>query len=670
MNIKKILSIVLALVMMLSVFSVNAFASDTQTDETLSNVAETMSSKDEALIEKLLGDTDLNDTVNVKDATLIQKWTAGISNLQELQLIFADADRSGSVNVKDATAVQKFTAGLFPKLSSVGRPFVANPETNRYYFYMPENWYNDYTAKTGNTAGIYWWEGTNYCDSWPGIPAKKGDVEGVYYYDVPKDVTVFIWNNFVDGGFDIYDPEYYYAIQTENIPSEYYDPGESENYPEGTESFDNMIYIVDYNSTSWSGGCGRHHRFGGEWYYYYGNGEYGTAKVKGESEVLTERAMNAEEVCPSCGNSYVNPTVPERPPVEPEPEKPHPGTNRYYFYMPEDWLNDSTATTGNTAGIYWWEGTDACVSWPGIPAKKGDVEGVYYYDVPKDVTTIMWNNYFDGGADISAPYYDDAYNTTTIGTEFYEVGESDFYPDGLENFDNMIYVIDPTIFPWGDFNHRPEGVGEWFYYYGGGEYGTAKVKGESKLLAGDTVDTESLRQDNAAGSVQTRRYYFYRPQEWDKAEMDTVGIYWWDGTDAQPEWPGLKAKKGDVEGVYYYDVPIDVHTIIWNNHLDVGVDSSDPNYYNQLQTRNIGTEYYDPGESDFYPDGTRDFDGMIYVIDPDIVPWWSDYNGRYLYIGEWFYYYGNGEYGTSKVKGESKVLTGDSIVLEDLLAGN
>ena len=421
----------------------------------------------------LLGDSDNNSKVDIRDVTLVQKYVAGLLTMDETQLVFADGDRNGDVDVRDATIVQKYVADLLPEMSSVGRPFVANPETYRYYFYMPESWYNDYTAKTGNTAGIYWWDGTNACDSWPGIPAKKGDVEGVYYYDVPKDVT-----------------------------------------------------------------------------------------------------------------------------------------------------------------------------------------------------TIIWNNFFDGGADPSASYYDDAHHTTEIGTEFYYSDESDFYPEGTENFDNMIYVIDPDLYPWGDFEHVNRSVGEWFYYYGGGEYGTAKVKGESKLLAGDTVDLESLREDNAAGSVQTRRYYFYRPQEWNKAEIDTVGIYWWDGTGAQDEWPGLEAKKGDVEGVYYYDVPIDVHTIIWNNHFHGGVDPEAPYYDDQLQTRNIGTEYYDPGESNFYPDGNRDFDGMIYVTDPSILPWWSDYNGRYTFVGEWFYYYGGGEYGTSRVKGESKVLTGDSVVLEDLLAEN
>lgn len=66
--------------------------------------------------------------------------------------------------------------------------------------------------------------------------------------------------------------------------------------------------------------------------------------------------------------------------------------NRYYFYMPESWYNEYATD----AHIYWWEGTGACGAWPGYKAIKTDVPGVYYYDVSKDVTTIVWNNGIDG----------------------------------------------------------------------------------------------------------------------------------------------------------------------------------------------------------------------------------------------------------------------------------
>ena len=60
----------------------------------------------------LIGDADLSLTINVKDATLIQKHVASLVTLEGLALSCADADLSGEINVKDATAVQKFVASI------------------------------------------------------------------------------------------------------------------------------------------------------------------------------------------------------------------------------------------------------------------------------------------------------------------------------------------------------------------------------------------------------------------------------------------------------------------------------------------------------------------------------------------------------------------------------
>ena len=632
----------IAFLMMLSAFSASAFAgvspnaseaSSTADESFPSTFDEDIASSDEEP-RRLLGDADSNDAVNVKDATLIRKFIADLSTLDEISQLYADVDRNEAVNIKDATVIQKYVAGISVK-EAVGYPFDADPETYRYYFYMPYNWLNESTATTGNTAGIYWWDGTNSHTSWPGSPAKKSDIEGVYYYDVPKDVTTIIWNNFVDGGADSEQPEYYKARQTRNIPTEYYDPMESEFYPEGTKNFDGMIYVID-SSLNPVSDYGQKYTASGEWFYYYGNGEYGTAPVKGESKVLTGDTFDYSSLLLDNNSS---------------------DTYRYFFYMPEDWLNESTATTGNTAGIYWWEGTGYHESWPGVPAMKADVEGVYYYDVPIDVTTIMWDNYFDSGADPSAPYYNDSHMTRNIGTEFYYPGESEFYPEGLENYDGMIYVIDPTIIPINDYT-RPVGCGEWFYYYGGGEYGTAPVKGESKVLTGDTFDYNSLLLDN--NPPDTYRYYFYMPPEWlndsTATTGNTAGIYWWEGTNAQERYPGLKAQKTDVEGIFYYDVPTDVPSIIWNNFFDGGDDITEPCYTDAIPTREIKTDGYAPGQSEYYPEGLESFDEMIYVtnfIDYD----YNDYSGKLQLGGEWFYYYGGGEYGTAPVRGESEILT-------------
>ncbi len=59
-----------------------------------------------------LGDADLSEIVNIKDATLIQKVVAELETLEGNAKIAADADESGIVNIKDATAIQKFVAEL------------------------------------------------------------------------------------------------------------------------------------------------------------------------------------------------------------------------------------------------------------------------------------------------------------------------------------------------------------------------------------------------------------------------------------------------------------------------------------------------------------------------------------------------------------------------------
>ena len=63
-------------------------------------------------VTRLLGDADLNDVVNVKDATIIQKHVASMLTLSAEALKTADTDGNANVNVKDATAIQKWLVGI------------------------------------------------------------------------------------------------------------------------------------------------------------------------------------------------------------------------------------------------------------------------------------------------------------------------------------------------------------------------------------------------------------------------------------------------------------------------------------------------------------------------------------------------------------------------------
>lgn len=60
----------------------------------------------------MLGDADLSEKVNVKDATAVQKHTASLITLEGKALFAANVDSNDIVNVKDATAIQKFCASL------------------------------------------------------------------------------------------------------------------------------------------------------------------------------------------------------------------------------------------------------------------------------------------------------------------------------------------------------------------------------------------------------------------------------------------------------------------------------------------------------------------------------------------------------------------------------
>ncbi len=170
--------------------------------------------------------------------------------------------------------------------------------TKRYYFMMPnvirsytpetpseereENWtwYNEYSK----TAYIYWTDTgrldmeSNFADRYScsevGYMAMNGDDYDIYYADVPDFVTSIIWTNGVKVA-DINDPMFEYAHRTEHIMCEYYDVGESELYPDGLDSFENMIYVLDEDAKSMGNPVAEEK---GEWYYYYGDSCYGTVK--------------------------------------------------------------------------------------------------------------------------------------------------------------------------------------------------------------------------------------------------------------------------------------------------------------------------------------------------------------------------------------------------------
>lgn len=59
-----------------------------------------------------IGDANLDGTINIKDATAIQKFIASLEEFTDEQMRLADFNEDSSVNIKDATTIQKKIAGL------------------------------------------------------------------------------------------------------------------------------------------------------------------------------------------------------------------------------------------------------------------------------------------------------------------------------------------------------------------------------------------------------------------------------------------------------------------------------------------------------------------------------------------------------------------------------
>ncbi|MBE6824445.1 MAG: hypothetical protein E7513_03760 [Ruminococcaceae bacterium] len=181
-----------------------------------------------------------------------------------------------------------------------------------------------------------------------------------------------------------------------------------------------------------------------------------------------------------------------------------------------------------------------------------------------------------------------------------------------------------------------------------------------------TITDALAKWEAENGAVTKNRYYFLMPNgsngelgdngeyapSWYNEFTGTAGIYWWDSGVADPAaWigyiPNKCANQITEADIYYADVPVDVTGVVWNNGVNGGMDDTQDIYYKAAQSVNVGTEYYDPGESDYYPDGTENFNGMIYVIDPDLVDV-NELSLKQTCGGEWYYYYGSGCYGITK----------------------
>ena len=170
-----------------------------------------------------------------------------------------------------------------------------------------------------------------------------------------------------------------------------------------------------------------------------------------------------------------------------------------------------------------------------------------------------------------------------------------------------------------------------------------------------SADTDDEGRYVPSEGTKTYRIYFYKPAYWENEFASDTDIFWQSGSDSPSAFPGYCAQKADVPNVYYCDVPTDVDNVIWNNVIDGADGSSNSEIAPAYKTTDIALVGYDAKKSDYYPEGVKNFDNMIYIINPDSTS--VDDEGKSVCSGEWFYYYGNGEYGTVPVK--EKLKSGD-----------
>lgn len=200
------------------------------------------------------------------------------------------------------TIVDNKTSGVTSKGGIYTGPSTGE-KSKRYFFAMRPDWYTFGNA----TACAYWWDGADKCVDWQhsyqmrSTPLTLEDGSHVYYIDLGETVATVIFNNGIDGGVKAAEgetpsPNWGKNFQTENLSLEGYMANDSDTYPEGLKTFDNMIYIVDPSKESVSEESGAT-TYGGEWYYLHADGKYDTTKgstyeIKDVTAVITTKNVS------------------------------------------------------------------------------------------------------------------------------------------------------------------------------------------------------------------------------------------------------------------------------------------------------------------------------------------------------------------------------------------
>ncbi|MBQ8001393.1 MAG: dockerin type I repeat-containing protein [Ruminococcus sp.] len=109
---KKVISILLAMMMLLSIGAVCTSAYTLPEGYALSADEGAAFDSVEGQVIGYVGDADESNDVSIKDATAIQKHVAELVTIEGNALLLADVDFSNDISIKDATSIQKWIAKI------------------------------------------------------------------------------------------------------------------------------------------------------------------------------------------------------------------------------------------------------------------------------------------------------------------------------------------------------------------------------------------------------------------------------------------------------------------------------------------------------------------------------------------------------------------------------
>lgn len=109
---KKVISLLLALMMLLSISAVCTSAYTLPEGYAVSAEEGTAFDSVDGVAIGYIGDADESQDISIKDATAIQKHIAKLEVIEGDSLLLADVDFSTDITIKDATAIQKWIAKI------------------------------------------------------------------------------------------------------------------------------------------------------------------------------------------------------------------------------------------------------------------------------------------------------------------------------------------------------------------------------------------------------------------------------------------------------------------------------------------------------------------------------------------------------------------------------